>query len=147
MVNRSVPSSVVDILSLVTRSVETMSRATILEVLVGSLEPTLSSGNTRIWELESPLAWKNSEFDAAAAELESTEPHLRFAEDGVSLMLDQVQSQEPQLRKSRNGTCCYLGGTCRCKVQLSVAYCVRIGIAEPSSSANAACWRAWIRSC
>lgn len=46
----------------------------------------------QLWELESQIVSKNSEFDAAAGRLWSAECRLRFAEDAVSLMQEQVQS-------------------------------------------------------
>lgn len=59
-------------LSLTKRSVEVMRRASILEESVGALDSTLSSDSTRTRELDSNLASKNSELDAAAAEHESS---------------------------------------------------------------------------
>lgn len=64
MVNESVPSSKADLLSLSICGVEVMSSASILEVHVGATVSTLLSNKTRIWELESQLACKNSKFDA-----------------------------------------------------------------------------------
>lgn len=60
---------------------------------------TSSSNDTRIGDLELPLASKSSEFDTAAAEFESTKFRLHFPEDAVSLFQDQVKSQKPWLRE------------------------------------------------
>lgn len=62
-----------DLLSLAIRVVKAMSRASNLEVWVGAIMSTLSSNKTHIGEMESQLASKNLEFDAATAELDSTE--------------------------------------------------------------------------
>lgn len=42
---------------------------------------------------------KNSEFDAARAELESTKRCLCFAKDAASLMQERAQNQGPQIRE------------------------------------------------
>lgn len=99
MFSRSVPSSVADLLSLALRGVEVMSRVYILEVLLGASESTFSSNNTRLCELESQLASRNSEFDAAGVELSLTERFLRFVQDVASLMCKEVQSQGQQHHK------------------------------------------------
>lgn len=57
----------------------------------------MSFSNARIGELESQLSSKISKFDETAARLVSTKLRLRIAEDAVSLMLEQVESQEPQI--------------------------------------------------
>lgn len=67
MVRKSVPSSVADLLSLAIPCVETMCRASTLEVLIGALLSTLSSNNAPIRTLKSPLSLKTSEIDGAAA--------------------------------------------------------------------------------
>lgn len=54
----------------------------------------------QIGESESPHPSKNSEFDAAAAVLLSTECRPRFKEDVDSLIHEQVQSQGNQLGKA-----------------------------------------------
>lgn len=54
-----------------------MSRASLLEVCVVALQWTYSSSFTAIGELESQLASKNLELNAATVELESTERRLR----------------------------------------------------------------------
>lgn len=59
VVIESFPSSVADLLSLKVRGMEAMSRASILEVHVGTLESTLSSKNTRFGKLKSQPASKD----------------------------------------------------------------------------------------
>lgn len=76
-----------------------MDRKSMLEVRIGALEPTLSSKNTRIEALETQLTSKNSESVAATAELESKERCLRFAENAVSLMREEVSNIAPHLQK------------------------------------------------
>lgn len=76
-----------------------MNWASILEVLVGSLVSALSYNNAHIRELESPLVSNKSEFEAAAAEFQSTKLLLRFTKDVGSVMREQVHSQSPQLRR------------------------------------------------
>lgn len=53
LVSVAVISSVADLMSLQTRNVEVMGRESILELRIGALESTLSSGDTRIGELKS----------------------------------------------------------------------------------------------
>lgn len=86
MVAESVHSSVADLLSLEIRGVKAMSTASVLEVHFGALKLTTSSSNTQIGELESQNASTNSESDATAVELRSTERPLRFAKRGDCLM-------------------------------------------------------------
>lgn len=57
--------SIADLLPLAIRNIPEMRLAAILEVLFEALDSRLSFNNTRIGELESRLALKNSEFDAA----------------------------------------------------------------------------------
>lgn len=59
----------------------------------------MSSNSTCIRELESKLASKNSELEAAKVELGSTERLPRFGEDAINLMQEKVQKQGPQLRE------------------------------------------------
>lgn len=87
VVHKTVISSVVDLLFLPIRSVEALSRASVLEVSVGGLDSAMSSNNTRIQYLESQLALNNSEIDAAGMELDSTDCQLRFPGETASLML------------------------------------------------------------
>lgn len=84
--NESGSSSMADLLSLVIRGVEEMSRSSILEGRIRTLESTLSPNITRIGELKWPLASKTSELDVATAELKSTRRRLRFAEYADSLL-------------------------------------------------------------
>lgn len=79
------------------RDVEMMSKACFQEVLVGVSESTLSSSTSCIGELELQLASKNSDVDAAMAQLEGTERRLQIAEDAANLKQMQVQSQGPQV--------------------------------------------------
>lgn len=97
VVNYSVPSSVVDLLSLAMRCVEVKCRAAIAKICIGALESTLSSKNTRIGEPQSQPASKALELDAATAELEATEHHLRFAEGAGYRRRKQAQSHGLQL--------------------------------------------------
>lgn len=97
VVNKSDSSSVADLLSLVRRGVEAISRAGILEVHVGALESSLLCSNMRIGELESQLGSESSMFEAAAAKLESIKRHGNLAEDAASLVQEQVLSQRAQL--------------------------------------------------
>lgn len=68
-----------------------------LKVHLGALESILPSSNTRIGNLESQLASKNSEFNVAAPEFELIECLLRFTQDETRLIWEQVPSQGPQL--------------------------------------------------
>lgn len=95
VVSHSLPSSVADLRSLTIRSGEPMRRASNLKELDSALDSPLSSNNTHILELESQRASKSFKADLAVVELESTKRPLRFVKDAVSIMLDQVQSQEP----------------------------------------------------
>lgn len=79
--------------------VEGMSLASILEVPLGALESIFLSNISCIGELESHLVSKNSGFDAARAELESTDRCVNLAEDAVSLMLEQLQRPGPPLAR------------------------------------------------
>lgn len=99
MVNKSGHSSLADLPSLANRTLEAMSRSSILVVCTGSLEWKFSSNITRIEKLELQLASKNSDFNADMVELELTKRRLRFAEEAASPMQEQVQSQWPQIRK------------------------------------------------
>lgn len=94
---KCVLSLVADLLSLKISSMEAINRPSVMEVRVGALEATLSSSNMSIWKLQSQLSSKNSELDGAAAELESFERRLQFAEYAATLMRDLVQSQRHQL--------------------------------------------------
>lgn len=98
-VYESVSSSLTDLMSLVIRSVEPISRASIVPVGIYDLESMLSSNNTRIGELESQILSKNSELDAVLAELRSDKLRLCFAEGAVIFIREQVQYQGHQLRK------------------------------------------------
>lgn len=93
VVGESVPSSVADLLSLGIHCMAKMNPVSILQVLFGALESTLSDSSLRVWELQLQLVSKNSEFEAAASELESTERHLRLAENVVRLRWEQVPSE------------------------------------------------------
>lgn len=61
--------------------------------------PIMRGYCTRIGELESELPSKSSEFNVATAELDSTDCHLRLAEDAASLRWEQVQKQTPQFQE------------------------------------------------
>lgn len=84
-----------DVLSVVIRIMEAMSRAFMLKVRAEALWSILSTFNMHISELESQHASKILKLDAAVANLESTDWHFRFAEDAVPLMQKQVQNQGP----------------------------------------------------
>lgn len=99
MVNESIPSSVVDLLSLAIGDLEAMRRAPIVEVRVGALHSTLSSSDSRIGELGSQFASNKSELNMATTELESIKRRLSFADGSASLMQQQTRSQGPQLRE------------------------------------------------
>lgn len=62
---------------------ETMSKASILDVAVGALQSTLSTSNRCIGEVESQVVTKNSEFDAPATKPLSTKRRIRLAHDAA----------------------------------------------------------------
>lgn len=95
VIRKSLPSLVSHLLTLNISEMEAMSRASPLGVCVGALESALSPNNTWIGELKWQLLRKNSEFDAAAARLSSTESPFCFADDAVKIMREKVQSQGP----------------------------------------------------
>lgn len=70
-----------------------MNRESIWEVCLNALESTFLSNNTAIAKLDSQTALKNSECDAAIAELETTQHCFPFLEDAAGLLQEQVQSQ------------------------------------------------------
>lgn len=70
VVSLFVPSWAADILSLSTRCVNEASRMSILEGCVDTLGSTLSTNDTSIEKYESQLVSKNSELNAALAEVE-----------------------------------------------------------------------------
>lgn len=78
---------------------EAMGRGSIQEVRVGAPDSTLSSSSTHVRNLDSPIASNNSDFDSSVGELFSTKHRLGLAEDAISLMDEQVQSQGPWLHK------------------------------------------------
>lgn len=72
--------------------------------------------------MEFQLASKNSERDATAAELESTEPSLCFDEDAVSFMAEQIQSQRLQLWEVKVAR--FGAKAARTALDSNVAYCI-----------------------
>lgn len=91
MSDQSLPSSIADFLLLMISGLEAMSRQSILEVCLDALESTLSSNDTFFGGLDSPISSKDSDFDAAAVEMELAWYFLRFVEGAVSLMQKPVQ--------------------------------------------------------
>lgn len=84
-----------DLLKLMVRVLNVMSRVSTMKVHVNTLELTLSCCNARVWELESQISSKNSEFDAAATELELMERRLCLAQDVITHMGEYGQNKGP----------------------------------------------------
>lgn len=99
VVNESSPSSVVDLLSLTKCGMEVMSKPSLVEVHVCALDSTSSSSDKLIEKLESQIASKKLELDVDTAEVEPTMHRLGFAEDAVSFILEQDQSQRHNIFK------------------------------------------------
>lgn len=84
VVSSLVPSSGVDLL--VMRGVKSVRRALIPRVGIGASESIVSADNTHIRRLESPFTSKHFEFDAAAAELDST-AHCYCLDEEVAVLV------------------------------------------------------------
>lgn len=88
----SVTSSVTEILLLLIRVVEEMSREYILEVRIGALYSILLSNNTRMGEAEPLFASKDWKLNASTADLNSMQWCFRFVEYTANFMQEHVQS-------------------------------------------------------
>lgn len=140
VVSRSVHLLIAGFISSALLGVETITRNFIQEVHVGALTSILSLNNTLAVELESLLAWKNSEFGVDGAKFSSAERRLILEEDIISRMCERAQNKRPQRLKIEAAGLLLMKHE-RLEVQRSVAYRIRAAFTSWSTEVSSASWR------